>query len=1404
MTTNAIERICRLTPLQDGMFFEALRRQGTSEVVYQVCLELTGELDAPALREAWRAAARRHPILRTSFHYERLDAPVQVAHREAEAPWQEHDLSGMAQDGQQDALAKLLETDRAASFDLTRAPLMRLALVRAGEGRAWLVWTYHHLLLDGWSTYLVLADVFDGYRAAVAGGGTPGPAPRPYWEYVAWLQARDEKGEEEYWRRRLAGFRAPTPIGFETVEPQDADAEFGEAEFFLSPRIKYALEDLVRTRHLTLGSIVQAAWALTLARYSGHDDVVFGSIVSGRTPDFAGIDDIVGLFINVLPVRAVVDDEMSLADWLARFQEQLVEARQYESSPLAAVQRWSEVPRGLPLFESLAVFINYPVRENWTDGGAVQVTGSRVLQQPHYPLHLTAVPADEGWRLSIGYDPRRFRPGTVQRLGRLLTSVFAAIVDGVTRPVGELPRWTATVPLADQATAAEFSPASPAELLSAVAARRPTAPAVDEGGRRTDYRSLFQRADALDGRLRAAGAGSGRTVRIRLAPSTDLVVAVVAAIGTGAAVELVDPAAGGPAPDADDNGPVVGAGLLVEAAAGARDPADDGPATVRQPTAPVIGGYGADGLVLTRAGFVEALYRLQCAVPLGRGDRVALLGGGPRLLRNLLWTLAAGAAVVFDAEANVVFASGEGAARTAAGRLPARDPEDGTTHRLIVDGVVSSELRADLAARTGVEFVEEHRGGPVGLLVSPSWSRPVDVGPVARRAAGPRVFPDTAETPVDEDAWLWPTAAVLERHTAVREAAVRLLTGTDGVPVVVAFVVIGQGEPTATELEELVASHLPRAWVPGRFVVLDALPSAPDGTVDRSALVLGGGGGSRVARSGSPADQLAEVVTGIWAQALDLPPGESTDEETDFFDHGGHSLLAIKLVSRLRSALRVEFTLNHLFTAPTLGGVVRAVRALLTADSGAGVDAPIPRAPRDRPLAASFAQERMWFLDRLGGPPENVMLPSRVDHPLDPEVLRRALAALASRHEVLGSCLREVDGRVVQVPQAEPAVPLEVVDLTDLPLDAAEEQARTLLAADAARPFDLGGELPLRVRLIRLAPADHVLGVCLHHAVMDGWSTGVLFNDLNTLYRAEATGTPAGLPELTAQYADFSAWQRERLSGERLDRLLDHWRGRLDGAPDLLALDGRENGRVPGTERAGDMQEVFLGPDVATGLRSLAGSEAATVSMAMLSVCAAMLARHAGRPDVVVGLAVAGRDHPQLEGLVGFFVNTLPVRIDLSDRPTFRTLLKRVRETVLDALAHQELPIEKLVTVLRPDRAADRLPLVQVQYTFQSAPFRPLEFGGRTAGHFPVRQESARFELNIEVYEWRGGIRCVLHHDRSRYRPEYVRRLAEECADLVRVAVADPDTPVDAAGGTPPAQPLGSLDLLRSIRSGDR
>ncbi len=545
MKTN-VEAFYPLSPLQQGMLFHTLEAPTSGVYFEQSRWTLEGPLDAAALRRAWQRVADRHPVLRTTFVWQGVKEPVQVVQRAVTVPFEAQDWRGLDPATQAKRLTEYLAADRARGFDLARGPLLRLALLCTGEERHVLVWSHHHLLLDGWSVPLLLAEVFAFYAAFAGGGDLDLPLPRPFRDYVLWLRQRDAAAAESFWRGALAGFAEPTDPGFAPAGSSQP-SEIAERELVLGPQPTAALAGLARRLGVTPAAVVHGAWALLLARAAGRTDVLFGTTVSGRPPELEGAERMVGLFINTLPLRVTVPPDAPLGEWLHGLHRQQAELRQHEATPLVDVHGWSAVPRGRPLFETLLVFENVPAGRGGAAPAGLRIAEARTWERTNYPVTLVAALLPDGLGLRLAWDRGRLDGAAAGRLLARLGTLLEAFAGDPGRRLDELPdlapaerhqvlrEWSGT----DSGTGEPGPLLAP---LAAQAAARPRALAVaDADGAVLSYAELEESANQLARHLREQGIGRGDLVGVLLPRSADLVVALCAVLRAGAAYLPLDP-----------------------------------------------------------------------------------------------------------------------------------------------------------------------------------------------------------------------------------------------------------------------------------------------------------------------------------------------------------------------------------------------------------------------------------------------------------------------------------------------------------------------------------------------------------------------------------------------------------------------------------------------------------------------------------------------------------------------------------------------------------------------------------------------------------------------------------------------------------------------------------------------
>ncbi|NPD24476.1 non-ribosomal peptide synthetase, partial [Corallococcus exiguus] len=574
----------------------------------------------------------------------------------------------------------------------------------------------------------------------------------------------------------------------------------------------------------------------------------------------------------------------------------------------------------------------------------------------------------------------------------------------------------------------------------------------------------------------------------------------------------------------------------------------------------------------------------------------------------------------------------------------------------------------------------------------------------------------------------------------------------------------------AAELKAHLRQRLPEYMVPTALMSLDALPLSANGKVDRKALPEPEAPRSEKVFE-APRTETEAKLAAIWAQVLRVPQVGVTD---NFFELGGHSLLATQVASRIRAGFGVELPLRELFESATLEAL-----ALRLERAARSVAPPLVPVSREQPLPLSFAQQRLWFIDQLepGSPVYNVPLAVRLEGALDVAVLQSALDALVRRHEALRTTFTSHEGTPVQVVHPPSAMPLEVEDLRGVEAGEREQEARRRVMAQGLRSFDLSRGPLVRAQLVRLDERDHLLALTMHHAISDGWSLGVLVREIGALYAAFVQGQPSTLPELPLQYADYAAWQRGWLRGDALEREVSFWKGRLAGAPAALELPtDRPRPAVRGN--AGTMHFFQWSPSLTQRLRALAQREGASLYMVLLTGWQVLLSRYSGQTDISVGSPIAGRTRAELEGLIGFFVNTLVMRARVDGETSFRELLKQVRGTVLEAYEHQDVPFEKLVEALHPERSLSHTPLFQTLLALQNVPQGDLGLPGMALKPLMMESRTSKFDLSVFFVEEGEGLRGSVEYSTELYDAATVRRMVEHLRVLLDAALSLPEAAV--------------------------
>ncbi|HEY0022716.1 MAG TPA: non-ribosomal peptide synthase/polyketide synthase [Longimicrobium sp.] len=1473
-----VQDIYPLAPLQEGFLFHHLMSEEGDPYLVSSMTEFDTRARLDQYLAALQAVIDRHDILRTAIAWEGLREPVQVVWRHAPLVVDEVELDA----GAGEVAGELLRRydPRRHRMELGRAPLLRVHTAEdRASGRWVLLMLRHHLTGDHESLEVLQEEV----TAHLLGQESELPAPLPFRNYVAQAclgVSRDE--HERFFRAMLGDVEEPTaPYGLLDVWGEGRG--IGEARIPVADELAARLRKRARVLGVSAASLCHLAWAQVLARLSGRQDVVFGTLLFGRMQGGEGAERVMGPFINTLPVRIGVQDDGAEAA-VRRTHALLADLLRHEHASLALAQRSSGVAAPAPLFTSL---LNYrhgaaPKRSRQARKG---MRGVGAQERTNYPVVLSVDDLGEAFSLAAQVAA----PVDAERVCHLMHTALERLVEALEIAPGRAVGSLDVLPEAERRqvvdewnrTDAEYPAHVPIHrLFEEQAERTPGAVAVVDEDRSLTYAELNARANRLAHHLRAMGVGPDARVAILVPRSTELVVCELAILKAGAAYVPIDPAF--PAERiafmvADSGAPLVlsRAGDDLPALAGVErvdvDALSEGPC--HDPGVPVDGGATAyvmytsgstgepKGVVVPHRAIARLVFNNGYA-DFRADDRVAfaanpafdattmevwgpLLHGGRTVVipREVLLDADAFARTLAGQQVTTLFITtavfnqyaqaipgalanlrrlltgGEAADPSSFARVLAENgpvslihcygPTETTTFAIthevtdVEEGARSIPLGRPIA-NTRIYLLDAHgEPVPVGVAGELHIGGPgVALGYLDRPGlTGGRFVPDpSGGTPGarmyrtgDLGRWL-PDGAIeflgrndfqvkvrgfrielgevearLLAHPEVREAVVLAREDAPGDRRLVAYYVGGEGAE-AEQLRSHLSEQLPEYMVPAAFMRLEALPLTPNGKVDRRALPapeLASAENLYVA----PRTPVEEVLAGVWAEVLRL---ERVGVEDSFFELGGHSLLATRMVSRIREVFAVELPLRALFEGPTVAALAKAVEEMRRAELP--MLPPVVPAGRTAPLPLSFAQERLWFIDRLepGSAAYNIPVARRLAGALDVAALERSLGEIVQRHESLRTVFAEAAGSPVQVVAPFGGFALPVEDLSGLGEADREAEVRRRAGDEARRPFDLSAGPLFRAALLRLDYEEHVLLLSMHHIVSDGWSMGVFFRELSALYAAYREGRESPLPELGVQYADYAAWQREHLRDDVLERQLGYWRGRLADAPARLELPTDRPHPAVQTFR-GASAPVALSPELLERLQGLGRSEGTTLYMTLLAAFQVLLGRYAGSDDVVVGSPIAGRTRGEVEELIGFFVNTLVLRTDLSGDPGFREVLGRVREATLGAYAHQEVPFERLVAELQPERSLSHAPLFQVMFALQDAENGSGALAGLEVSGVGAAREIATFDLSLALAPTPRGLRGSLNYSTDLFERGTVERMLGHLERVLEQVAADAD-----------------------------
>ncbi|MBC7541698.1 MAG: amino acid adenylation domain-containing protein, partial [Candidatus Sericytochromatia bacterium] len=1392
-------------------------------------LRLTGRLDTSALQSALDDIVRRHESLRTTFPA--VDGqPVQRITPPGPLALTRTDLRHLPE------AQRLVEAQRSADlaaqtpFDLTTDALLRGALIQVGDEEHILVVTLHHIVGDGWSVGILVNEFSTLYDAAANGQPSPLPdLPIQYGDFAVWqrqwLQSERIDAQLGYWKQQLQGVHTHLDLPGDRPRPDVLTFQGATLTFDIPASVTEPLKALSRSEGITLYMALLAAFEVLLHSYSGQEDFIVGSPIANRTQE--DTESLIGFFANTLPLRADVSGSPSMRQLMQRVRTVALGGFAHQDVPFETIVQAISPTRSLaysPLFQVLFILQNAPLKPVALSGLTLSPADSR-NDTAKFDLTLSLSETNNGLQGSLEYSTDLFDTATAAALAGDFASVLDACVTALDQPIDRIlpdrlqqaksrrKTWDVVVaatftaePIGDSLTYClddvhvphrlAFAPYGQLiqQLLDPQGLFAHNAGGLNLGLLRWEdwlrHESQDLGPEALAAKLaghlglfiaavRTAAASQRAALLLVICPPSDrfLVEPVLRVCLSDLEHQLITAVAALPGVRIIGSDEVAGAYPNADG----RDPRRDELAHVPYMPAffTALGAMAASCIATAPAvdpGHRQTL-RLADAqvIPQAAADALTVTSFMAQL--NLAVTIAApqpgqmAKTADLTQHANQLCTTGIG--RTAEA-IDALGDQGMVCHAVTVRdrfgdyGVVGTllyrpeaeSLMVDtlvlscLAFGRGVEHRMLATAGKTALAVGlATVAVPVVVSPHNSQTVA---FLDAVAGPFREtrpDGFLYRLPSQLAANLCLDDE-----TPSSAVPFPSLTAV------TRPTLHPAARQRLVADW------------GNPKSLLERIKQH------KRRVRSEAAGDYVAattateQAVAAIWADVLGV---ERIGILDNFFELGGHSLLATQVISRLRQACDVDLPLRALFEHPTVQRLAEAIAEHQAVAPGFTKPALLPTV-RHGDQAVSFAQQRLWFLDQLepGSAAYNMPAALRLTGTLQLPVLATVLTELVRRHESLRTTIVTVDGKPWQrIADAGP-MPLPVIDLTDRTGDVQAQALRQAIDAEANKPFDLAAGPLFRATLVRLGAESHVLLVTMHHIVSDGWSIGVLVDETAALYAAYAAGAASPLPELAIQYADYAVWQRSWLQGEPLSDLVTYWKGKLSG--DLVPLPLPTDRPRPAQQSfAGSVRRLTLPPALGHSLSTLGQRHGATLYMVLLAAYQTLLYRLSNQSDIIVASPIAGRTQTALENQVGFFVNTLAMRTDVAAGTAFTALLDQVKQTSLEAFAHQDLPFEMLVQEVQPERSLSHPPIAQAMFTLQESAERRLQLGDLQLDVVPAAQRTAKFDLTLSVITGEAGLETEWEYNTDLFDGETVDRWMGHFQTLLAAIVAAPETAVD-------------------------
>ncbi|NDI35231.1 non-ribosomal peptide synthetase [Chengkuizengella sediminis] len=1484
MIDSGIRNIYRLTPMQEGMFFHSLFDQNSSAYFEQAVLTLNGTIDPELLERSFNKLLERYDVLRTVFLYKEVDQPLQVVLDKRETSLYYKDFSNLIEKDQNQQIEQYKLSEKKKGFNLEKDILIRMALFKTDEDKVKLIWNFHHIIMDGWCLSILAKDLFQIYFSLKNCSSNPLPEVYPYSDYFTWLEKQDLEGLK-YWEKVLEGYEQRATIPASKVMNNDVRYEHKKYSFKLDEEWTNELEKLAVVNQTTLSTVFQAIWGVLLQKYNNTDDVVFGSVISGRPPEVRGIESMVGLFINTVPIRIKTDQHITFKSLLSELNQSLRKANTYGYLSLADIQSSSKLNNDL--IQHIVVFENYPMEEviiNDVDhNDQITVLDSEMSEHTNYDLEIIVFPSEQ-LEVCFTYNGLLYDDLFFKKVEIHLKQIIKQVIKNdsvLINNIEILSQEEKNQILVDFNDTDVIFPNQKTvhQLFEEQVMSNPDQLAVLFKEEKWTYREFNKKANSLGKVLRNKGIKNDTIVAIMLDRSLEMMVGIMGIMKAGGAYMPISP-----------DFPIERIKFMLEDSKAVVILTQEKYITmlseiVHTEKLQVINLEDSDlykfedsslsninssndlaymiytsgstgnpkGVLIEYRALINRLHWMQKKYPIGEGD--VILQKTPFVFDvsvwELFWWCIQGASVCFlepggekepgmmvdvieknqistmhfvpsmlsvflDYLENMenetirlkslrqVFASGEALKTTQVDSfLKLLHNKNGTNlHNLYGPTEASIDVSYyDCVSIENMNVVPI--GKPINNIQLHILDRNLQLMSIgltgelhisgAGLARGYLNRPElTAEKFIDHPfqpgekmyktgdlaRWL-PDGNIeylgrndhqvkirghrielgeIEKHLITHESIqeVVVIARDDDAHLYLCAYFTSKINMNTSTLKSYLSQIVPEYMVPNHFIQLDEMPINSNGKLDRKKLPAP----SQQLQTSfvAPRNLTEETLKNIWGQVLEV---ERISIHQNFFELGGHSLKATLLVSKVYREMNVEIKVRDVFSFNTIAKLSNHISKLAKSSIS-----PIQPLEKKQYYDVSAAQKRMYVLNELEG--ENSIaynMPSvfQVKGDFNVNHFEQQLHVLIQRHEIFRTSFINVNGQIKQEIHPHVEVNLEFLDLTGTQFNERKDMIVSFI-----KPFDLEIASLIRVKVIKVDKQEHHLLFDMHHIISDGISGKLVLDELIGLYEGK------DLPPLLNQYKDFAAWQNEQLETEEMKEQEKYWLQMFnDDIPIMnLLLDYR---RPSVQSFEGRTIRFVTGNDLTEDINLLANQANTTVFTVLLAAYNVLLMKYTGQNDIVVGSPVAGRNHPDLQQMNGLFVNTVALRNLLDGKKTFLEFIQHVSERNLNAIENQDYPFEKLIDQLNIKRDTSRNPLFDTMFSFFEAEEQEMNMDGLLLAPYPVEENTAKFDLMLDVYTELSNIRFELQYCTDLYKTETAERLSNHYLVILKELVRNPN-----------------------------